>query len=129
LIVLDEFKGSNIMNDIKKCSQCKSGGIDYDADYMVKGFIWSDNGKKIPYCANICKEHYRLLMEEGAELKIISYYGDELTNRKNELTRTYTGYNNFQELCRNNATLREVNSDTVELRSYYMLETMNILSK
>lgn len=55
---------------MKYCSSCKAGEVKELADYLVQGKIQGDY-KMMPYKAYICEDHYQMLLDDGAELRII----------------------------------------------------------
>ncbi len=85
------------------CSQCKSGENTIDADYLVKGKIYSSSGRSIPYRAYLCREHLDMLRSDDADLTIIDWVSDSALD---ELTAELTSYSTFARLCKNNPTLR-----------------------
>jgi len=103
---------------MKTCSSCRAGEINRSADYFVKGKIQGDY-KIIPYRAYICSDHLKMLEDDGAELKIIEYVSLEFIQKRADfLTREYTNYDNFKQLCKDNPTLREFPGATWLLKQY-----------
>ena len=99
----------------RTCAQCRSServseGTDEPVYAFVWGRIWAGaSERRMPYRAYLCREHLQMLLEEGAELRVIRFDVDELT-------RSHTAYRTFGELCRNRPTLRVVRGDGEERR-------------
>ena len=91
------------------CAQCKAGEIYSElATVYVEGKIQSSySDRYIPYKAYLCNDHLELLSCDGAvftlNIEVIQGY---TMSSLNTLTRRYTAYSTFSELCRNNPTLR-----------------------
>ena len=80
---------------IPYCSQCRHDGPTMDAplkaDYMVKGRLinlndWDESGgaRYFPYRGNVCDYHYQMLLEDGAELRVIRTYPDTVYDEKGD---------------------------------------------
>lgn len=128
------------MKNTKWCASCRSGEIKQEADYYVQGYYYCDNDRKIPYQAYICDEHYTMMTDDGAELRIVfkvkkkdkKEAGQKTRDKreavidysyKDRLTRKCTAYDTFEELCRNNATIRPISADLIELGRLYQQAT------
>lgn len=122
---------------IKYCAICKPCERDVEADYFVKGKTWSpyNPDRMIPYRGYLCWEHLMYMEEDGAILEIVEYVSEYAKKKLiqdtkpylDKLTRKFTVYFDFYELCRNNATLRpdtfygEERKQMEALKKYYAM--------
>ena len=112
---------------IKKCASCKRGGTDIEADYLVKGKVWINNERMMPYRAYLCEEHLDMMEDDDAELEIVEFVSrTKKEERFTKLIRYYTGYKSINEILTNNPTLRSTKycskkskREISELRRYY----------
>ena len=59
----------------KNCSSCKNGEKKIEADVKVKGLIYPDGDRAVPYQANLCLECLQYKRDsEGAELEVLIDY-------------------------------------------------------
>ena len=115
---------------MKYCSSCRNGEKKEPAAYLVRGKVFSLlNNRWIPYRAYLCEDHLSMMLDDGIDLEIVRYYGEARAQRADELTREYTGYNSFRELCQDTPTLRfdcfegKQRNEVCELRRYYFEAT------
>ncbi len=91
----------------KYCSNCRNGEIKREADYKVKGIVWVSDEKSMPYTAYLCSDHLEMLIQDDAELTIVEWVSEKaIKERCEELVEQYTGYDSFNDMCKNNPTLR-----------------------
>lgn len=98
------------------CASCRRGydGGDPDtgpaeAEVFVRGKQISQNGNLIPYRGYLCKDHYRMMEDDGAVFKTVvslKTRNDFKAARLDDLTVQYTAYETFEEMCKNTPTLR-----------------------
>lgn len=82
------------------CSSCKRGENKIEADEFVSGKAYSGSGRLMPLRGFYCSDHVQMMEDDGAE------FTDRYSINVNEIVRTRTGWASFDEMCRNNPTLR-----------------------
>jgi len=116
---------------MKYCAHCKNGDIKREADYFIKGKVWRDNERTIPYKAYICKDHYEMLCDDDAELRIEEYISPSVRNeRAKELIFNNTMFESVAGFLASTPTLRKKAFTGVEwLRKYYKEETGKVAAR
>lgn len=124
----------------KYCSQCHSSPEENvfraHAEYFVRGRRYAaDNDVRVPYRAYVCGDHLDVLLTDGL-LDESTLHVEALVGTRawlceiDEITRKYTAYDSFRQMCRSNPTLRphpkagkDEIADYQKLRRAYMLVT------
>ncbi len=134
-----ENKYSKTVNGkARTCAQCKKcyegegstiGAA--EADYYVSGVAYNSVGNLRAYHGYLCIAHLDAMQTDGAQFKEITELGETPTLKKtiptktqnipansemglDIITRKYTGYDNFDHLCRGNPTLMIDKDDSEE---------------
>jgi hypothetical protein len=90
---------------IKTCGHCKRGEVlGVPATVMVRGQNRDGRGVGKAY---LCEDHLEVETEDGAKYRVVRLQAKPAN--MDALTRKYTGYGTFAQLCLNNPTLRAEN--------------------
>ncbi len=62
------------MAGVPKCASCRAGENDVEADVFVVGKVprdrFTDSCSTLPYRAWLCVDHWDMLVDDGAELRV-----------------------------------------------------------
>ena len=114
------------MEKVRYCASCRNGGVHAPADYKVSGRIWSDNERSIPYNGFLCKDHLLAMIEDGNDLRVIDWVGEERDRHASELVYLHTMYEGLKDFLNpsHNPTIRPNSFEGAGwLRRYYREKT------
>ena len=114
------------MEKVRYCASCRNGGGKEPADYKVRGRIWLDNERSIPYNGFLCKDHLLAMIEDGNDLRVIDWVGEERDRHASELVYLHTMYYGLKDFLNpsHNPTIRPKSFEGAEwLRRYYREKT------
>lgn len=104
----------NSRNQRRMCASCRRGEIDDEpAEYYVTGII-----DEHPFRGYLCESHLEMYLNDGWPIKYLTLIGsDEWYKLMGDLTREYTGYHGFGDMCTFTPTLRTERTMTAEQRA------------